>query len=75
VIITGTTAASGCTPPCSTPSASTTGSCSPRRAASIAHADVVKTAQAPAFLDGLAAGPFDLPKGAPVQPPRIANSE
>jgi maleamate amidohydrolase len=33
------------------------------------YADVVKTAEALAFLDGLPAGMFDLPKGAPVSPP------
>ena len=33
------------------------------------YADVVKTAEALAFLDGLPDGMFDLPKGAPVSPP------
>jgi maleamate amidohydrolase len=32
------------------------------------YADVVKTAEVLAFLDGLPDGMFDLPKGAPVAP-------
>jgi nicotinamidase-related amidase len=43
------------------------------------YADVVKTAEALAFLDGLPEGMFALPKGAPVSPPaltpRAASSE
>ncbi len=35
------------------------------------YADVVKTQEALAFLDGLPAGMFDLPKGAPVSPPEL----
>ncbi len=35
------------------------------------YADVVKTAEALAFLDGLPGGMFDLPKGAPVSPPEL----
>jgi nicotinamidase-related amidase len=34
------------------------------------YADVVKTADVLAFLDGLPSGMFDLPKGAPVSGPR-----
>jgi maleamate amidohydrolase len=36
------------------------------------YADVVKTADVLAFLDGLPSGMVDLPKGAPVAPPRSA---
>jgi nicotinamidase-related amidase len=35
------------------------------------YADVVKTAEALAFLDSLPAGMFELPKGAPLSPPEL----
>jgi maleamate amidohydrolase len=35
------------------------------------YADVVKTEEALAYLDGLPAGMFELPKGAPVSPPEL----